>query len=514
MKDDRGILLLTVLPTSALAVAVWLALRQLAKLFRKPKLDMPHLCFTDGDNSPQRYAQQSGGLLERGYEQYSKKGLPFSMYNHADRSRPIAVLPVKYLAEIRNAASAELSFSSYLNTTTIAHDIGAPLVTDRVIHLVRHDLNKSLNDLIQPLQQVCEKLVPGLVSPCPDWTPHNAFYLLMPLVSRLMARVLVGPELWDSDEWHGVIMAYFQAGGEASRHVRDTYPPWLRWTSRYLDKNVKAIYATRRRGQEILKPVIEARLAEATGSGSAPARGHGPRFQDGIGWLVDSYMTDNHFVQTDHIMQDQAFLVAASIHSISLTALSALLDLVDHADAIAEIREEIATVFAEHGGWTRQSLAALRLLDSFMKESQRFNNFQYNTMQRLAVVDYTFKDGLRIPAGTSIVVPSRLLGRDPDLHGRDADKFDAKRWLRRREQGDATKFHFASLQDDMLPWGSGPHACPGRFLAQDMIKLVLVHLLTQYDLKFPEGVEGRPADIPENTNSNPNMMAQILFKGR
>ncbi|KAK8010249.1 hypothetical protein PG990_009214 [Apiospora arundinis] len=514
MESETGILLLKVLPTSVLAVVVWLAFRQLSKLVRKPKLDMPYLCFTDGDNSAQRYAQQSGSLLEQGYEQYSKKGLPFSMYNYSDKSRPIAVLPTKYLAEIRNASSAELSFSSYLNTSTIAHDIGAPLVTDRVIHLVRQDLNKSLNDLIQPLQQACDKLIPGLVSSCPEWTPHNVFYLLMPLISRLMARVLVGPDLWDNEEWHGVIMAYFQAGSAASRHVRDVYPPWLRWTSRYFDRDVKDIYATRRKGEEILKPVIEARLAEAAGRGSAPARAHGPRFQDGVGWLVDSYLADDQAVQAANIMQDQAFLVAASIHSISLTALSILLDLVDHADAMTEIREEIATVVAEHRGWTRQSLGALRLLDSFMKESQRFNNFQYNTMQRLAVVDYTFKDGLRIPSGTSIVVPSRLLGRDPGLHGRNAGKFDAKRWLRKREQGDATKFHFASLQDDMLPWGSGPHACPGRFLAQEMIKLVLVHLLTRYDLKSPDGVEGRPADLPENTNSNPNMMAQILFKER
>ncbi|KAI0124122.1 cytochrome P450 [Xylariales sp. AK1849] len=419
---------------------------------------MPYLSFMDGDNSPQRYVHDTGSLLAQGYERYSKKGLSFSMFNSTDASRPIAVLPVKYLGEVRSASASKLSFTSYLNK---------------------------------------------------DWTSHSAFALLLPLVSRLMARVLLGPELWDNDEWHTVVTAYFQAGFAASARVRDTYHPWLRWTSRYLDKDVKAIYAARRKGQAILKPVIEARIADSRNSASG--QGHG--FNDGVRWLVDLYLADFKRVNADQIMQDEAFLVAASVHSIALTTLSVLLDFVDRPDVLADVRYEISQVYAEHGGWTRQSLAALRLLDSFMKESQRLNNFQYNTMQRMALVDYTFKDGLRIPAGTSIVIPSRLVGRDPEIHA-DAAQFDAQRWKRLREQGDATKFHFASLQDDMLPWGSGPHACPGRFLAQEIIKLIFIHLVTKYDIKYPEGVESRPPDLSQHANSNPNIMALLLFKER
>jgi cytochrome P450 len=134
-------------------------------------------------------------------------------------------------------------------------------------------------------------------------------------------------------------------------------------------------------------------------------------------------------------------------------------------------------------------------------------------MQRMALGDYTFKDGLSIPAGTSIVMPSRLLGLDPDLHS-DPDRFDAERWKRIRKQGDATKFHFASLQDDMLPWGSGPHACPGRFLAQEILKLIFIHFVTKYDIKFPEGDGHRPPDLSDHGVSNPNMMAMLLFKER
>jgi hypothetical protein len=92
-----------------------LIIRQFAKLTKKPKLDMPCLNFKNGDNSMQRYFHNSETILEQGYKQYLKNGLPFSMFNCMDVSTPMAVLPVKYLGEVRNASTSKLSFASLLN---------------------------------------------------------------------------------------------------------------------------------------------------------------------------------------------------------------------------------------------------------------------------------------------------------------------------------------------------------------------------------------------------------------
>jgi hypothetical protein len=104
---------MALLPTSALAVVVatWFLFRQ----SRKAKLDMPHVDFSDGERTMQRYAQENGSLLLQGYSQYSKKGLPFSVFNYTDPSRPFVVLPTKYLEEVRNASSSKLSFNVFLN---------------------------------------------------------------------------------------------------------------------------------------------------------------------------------------------------------------------------------------------------------------------------------------------------------------------------------------------------------------------------------------------------------------
>jgi cytochrome P450 len=51
------------------------------------------------------------------------------------------------------------------------------------------------------------------------------------------------------------------------------------------------------------------------------------------------------------------------------------------------------------------------------------------------------------------------------------DTFDAQRHLHKREELDTHRFHFASVSDDMFNFGAGRHACPGRFFAQQTLKL-------------------------------------------
>jgi ent-kaurene oxidase len=133
------------------------------------------------------------------------------------------------------------------------------------------------------------------------------------------------------------------------------------------------------------------------------------------------------------------------------------------------------------------------------------------TVQRLAVVPWTFKDGLHIPAGTQIGFANRQLNLDEDMH-KEAHIFDAERFSRKRHGDDVTKFHFASVSADSLNFGAGAQACPGRFLAQDAIKLIFVHLLANYDVKYASEGQRRPVDMPDNLLMLPNFATPIMFK--
>lgn len=262
---------------------------------------------------------------------------------------------------------------------------------DLVIRIVRQDLNKSLSrlylvviflallistldELIDPVQQVTDKTLAKIIPQGQGWTTLSGQALFWPLITRIMARNLLGPELWDNEEWHTVTSTYLYVGMLAAQHVRDRYPRPLRWLAKYVDPYVKAIYSTRRKGEQILKPALEARVANS----ESRDQGQGANtYNDGLQWLVDAYRAKDEPVKVEQIMQDVAYLLAASVHGIVLTSLSALFDLIDRPASIDEIRDEISQVYAEHGTWNRQSLGALHVMDSFFKESQRLHTSQH-----------------------------------------------------------------------------------------------------------------------------------------
>lgn len=106
----------------------------------------------------------------------------------------------------------------------------------------------------------------------------------------------------------------------------------------------------------------------------------------------------------------------------------------------------------------------------------------------------TLSDGLYLPAGTFTLANAMAISRDPEIviSDTDLDKFDGLRYYRVREQtakegvskaAGAGKHQFVSVSASSLMFGHGRHACPGRFFAGNEIKLILVKLLLQFDIK-------------------------------
>ena len=133
-------------------------------------------------------------------------------------------------------------------------------------------------------------------------------------------------------------------------------------------------------------------------------------------------------------------------------------------------------------------------------------------MQRSAVKDYTFKDGLHIPAGTQMSMPFSELGHDPDIYP-SPHAFDGYRFLKMRDTIDPNKFHYASVSNTSIGFGGGTHACPGRFYASCELKLMLIELFMRYEVKFEDGADGkRPKDACHDFSVIPNMEAKIMLK--
>jgi cytochrome P450 len=79
-------------------------------------------------------------------------------------------------------------------------------------------------------------------------------------------------------------------------------------------------------------------------------------------------------------------------------------------------------------------------------------------MSRVVAKDFTFSNGIFLPAGSYIAVPLYAMQHDDAIHS-NANEFDPYRFFRKQEQGgEDAKLQMVTPSADYLPFGYGKHA--------------------------------------------------------
>ncbi|KAL8728454.1 MAG: hypothetical protein Q9181_005341 [Wetmoreana brouardii] len=214
-----------------------------------------------------------------------------------------------------------------------------------------------------------------------------------------------------------------------------------------------------------------------------------------------------------NIARRQIFLGLGSIHTTASAANHAILDLCAHPEVVEPLRQEIAEVMNGNDHLEKQDLAKLWRLDSFLSESQRMNPPFLTSFHRLALTPITLSDGSHLPRGIFIAIPSASILFDPSITPKP-HTFDAFRnYRKRQEPGQATRHQYAMVDKDHMHFGHGKHACPGRALAANKLKLILARFLMEYDIRYPEG-KGRPKNLMISEFVIGDMYAKVLVRRR
>ena len=96
----------------------------------------------------------------------------------------------------------------------------------------------------------------------------------------------------------------------------------------------------------------------------------------------------------------------------------------------------------------------------------------------------------------------------------NADTLDGLRFYNKRLQsGQSSQHQFATTDKTNMHFGHGKFACPGRFRAMNTIKIIVAHMLVNYEFKLPDG-SARPANFLAHEYVFPNPEAHVLFKER
>lgn len=189
-------------------------------------------------------------------------------------------------------------------------------------------------------------------------------------------------------------------------------------------------------------------------------------------------------------------------------------------------------------------------MDSVMRESMRMHPHRLFSVARHIGEDLHLSDGTAIPKNNFVGFANYAMNYDPKRY-ENPETFDGFRFERIRakaeEAGDTkteAKAHLTMTSPDWIGFGHGKHACPGRFFATNevrlkkgpllspsrlskphdlkkpqranslQIKLLIGHLITEYDFRLEHPEAGRPKSSMVEANLTPSREARVMFRKR
>lgn len=297
----------------------------------------------------------------------------------------------------------------------------------------------------------------------------------------------------------------------------------VRQPARYLFSKLKAILAPeiRRREAQMAAAATSKETSEATG-----AQAHG---EDMVTWSIAQERLENGGRPLDDdtvnkICSEVMTMIVASTHTLAITlsyTITSLLNASTHEKNYIEmLRQDIHRVQAESatGTWTRKSIAQLNLLDSAIRETMRLEPVSsvFPMWKVLpAQLTLTVPDGgptISLKRGTRVCLPATQIHLSPHIYGPTAAQYDPFRFADRR-------LPVSTPSTTFLAWSIGRWACPGRYYAANTMKLVLVELLSRYEVELTEETRSKYAAGRESVrlgmSLNPDLGAtmRVRFRG-
>lgn len=394
------------------------------------------------------------------------------------------MLPNRFTEEFRKVESANL-----IQTQTQDNFAGWPGFDGMtflskhervVVDAIRINLTQSMGAVTDSLVDETRLATPEIFGEKIEWQTILIKTLTGYFVSRLSSRVFLGPELCREPAWLDIAQSHTVNLFQASMAMRQgsSLQRLLTFWFNPLYKQLRSQVGSAR---EILKPLIEKRKAEVK---KALAAGQKPeKMNDLIGWMV----AQAHASDIDYTA-GQLGMSVVGIHTTTEALAEALVDLCQHPELFQPLREEIVEELKEKG-WTRTTLPRMKLMDSFLRESQRMHPASSASVNRYLYGDIKLSDGTLLPKGSRMWIAGRF--DDPSLYPAP-EKFDAYRFLNlRTEAGQTNHWQHTSMTPEHLGFGYGNHGCPGRFFASNELKIALCFLLLNYDWKLPD-IENNP----------------------
>ncbi|USW55910.1 Putative cytochrome P450 [Septoria linicola] len=412
-------------------------------------------------------------------------------------SGPTIMLPPEHIDAIN--ATDQLSFNAH-----VAHEFMAHFETFRVMRppppgmfgeAVIKGITRALPKYTKPLSQEMIAALDDTWGDQQTWKQVKLAGDVQGWVSRISTCIFLGPDFAHNKDWNGIMTSYtvnlFMAIG-----VTKVFHPAIRPVIDLISPLNRKCRRDHTRAAAILKPVLEAREKEIN---AAEKEDRSPELpDDSIEWFRNA-AHGRAYQDTDL----QLALAIAAIHTSSDLLCQAILNFCAHSDIQTPLRQEAVDVLKKYG-LQKVALTELRLLDSFFKETQRLKPINMASMHRSAMSDVTLPGtDINIFKGEQTAISSERMW-NPEIYA-EPEKFDAYRYIEKRKiPGWENKGLLVSTSPEHLGFAHGKHACPGRFFAANEVKIAMLHVMLNYDMKI---------DRPEDAQCETYGTAMFVRRG-
>lgn len=184
------------------------------------------------------------------------------------------------------------------------------------------------------------------------------------IVARLSSLVFMGEKVCRDKEWLHVSVNYTIDAFGAARELRlwpSVTQPLVHWflpSTRRVRKHISVAKKIVQKEIEKRELIRQGKLLEYSP----------PKPNDALDWFREVAAGRPY-----DITKSQITLSLAAIHTTSNLLTNIMYDLIAYQEYIQPLRDEIVAVVKEEGCLKKTSLTKLKLMDSFIKETQRLN---------------------------------------------------------------------------------------------------------------------------------------------
>jgi flavonoid 3'-monooxygenase len=163
-------------------------------------------------------------------------------------------------------------------------------------------------------------------------------------------------------------------------------------------------------------------------------------------------------------------------------------ELLRHPDIMKRAQEELDTIVGTNRLVCELDLQYLLYFQAILKETFRIHPpapllLLHRSIQPCQIQSYN------LPTNTRLIVNLWAMGHDPNNWEKPLE-FDPDRFMQQHREIDVHGQDF-----ELLPFGTGRRACPGRPLGILSVQIVLANLLQSFDWTLPPNLQQEPMKL-------------------